>query len=131
MMNRRTFLGQMAASALVPAVGRTAESRIERLGLQLYTVRTLDPSLTKIDADVDVLVLVHPKELSPAALYAIDQYALRGGHVLALTSDDDDARAFVAQCFCGGQAQSRRAADDHKHFVGETIHGALITHAGS
>jgi ABC-type uncharacterized transport system involved in gliding motility auxiliary subunit len=50
---------------------------------QLYTVRTLEPSLTKIDADVDVLVLVHPKELSPAALYAIDQFAMRGGHILA------------------------------------------------
>jgi ABC-type uncharacterized transport system involved in gliding motility auxiliary subunit len=50
---------------------------------QLYTVRTLDPSLTKIDADVDVLVLVHPKNLTPAALYAIDQFAMRGGHILA------------------------------------------------
>lgn len=50
---------------------------------QLYTVRALDPSLTKIDADVDVLVLVHPKDLTPAALYAIDQYAMRGGHILA------------------------------------------------
>jgi ABC-type uncharacterized transport system involved in gliding motility auxiliary subunit len=49
---------------------------------QLYTVRALDPSLTKVDADVDVLVLVHPKNLSPAALYAIDQYAMRGGHIL-------------------------------------------------
>jgi ABC-type uncharacterized transport system involved in gliding motility auxiliary subunit len=50
---------------------------------QLYTVRTLEPSLTKIDADVDVLVLVHPKELPPAAMYAIDQFAMRGGHILA------------------------------------------------
>lgn len=49
---------------------------------QLYTVRTLEPTLTGIDADVDVLVIVHPKSLPPAALYAIDQYALRGGHVL-------------------------------------------------
>src|SRR4051812_23484647 len=50
---------------------------------QLYTVRSLEPTLTSIDADVDELVLVHPKELPPAALYAIDQFALRGGHVLA------------------------------------------------
>jgi ABC-type uncharacterized transport system involved in gliding motility auxiliary subunit len=33
---------------------------------QLYTVRAIDPSVTKIDADVDVLVLVHPKALPPA-----------------------------------------------------------------
>ena len=58
---------------------------------QLYTVRALEPTLTKIDADVDVLVLVHPKELPPAALYAIDQFALRGGHVLAFI--DPNAQA--------------------------------------
>ncbi len=50
---------------------------------QLYTVRALEPTVTKIDADVDVLVLVHPKNLPPAALYAIDQFAMRGGHLLA------------------------------------------------
>jgi ABC-type uncharacterized transport system involved in gliding motility auxiliary subunit len=49
---------------------------------QLYTVRNLEPTLTGIDADVDELVIVHPKNLPPAALYAIDQFAMRGGHVL-------------------------------------------------
>ncbi|MEJ0087637.1 MAG: Gldg family protein [Pseudomonadota bacterium] len=58
---------------------------------QLYDVRALEPSLTKIDADVDVLVLVHPKELPPAALYAIDQFAMRGGHILAFV--DPNAQA--------------------------------------
>lgn len=50
---------------------------------QLYTVRNLEPSLTTIGNDIDVLVIVHPKDLPPAALYAIDQFALRGGHILA------------------------------------------------
>jgi ABC-type uncharacterized transport system involved in gliding motility auxiliary subunit len=50
---------------------------------QLYTVRNLEPSLTTLGNDIDVLVIVHPKELPPAALYAIDQFALRGGHILA------------------------------------------------
>jgi ABC-type uncharacterized transport system involved in gliding motility auxiliary subunit len=50
---------------------------------QLYTVKVLEPTLTAIDADVDELVIVHPKHLPPAALYAIDQFAMRGGHVLA------------------------------------------------
>ena len=39
-ITRRTFLGQMAMSTLIPTVGRAAEQRIDRLGLQLYTVRT-------------------------------------------------------------------------------------------
>ena len=35
--------------------------------------------------------IVHPKELPPAALYAIDQFALRGGHILAFV--DPNAQA--------------------------------------
>ncbi len=50
---------------------------------QLFKVQTLDTSLTRIDPSIRVLVLVHPKSLPPAALYAIDQYALRGGRILA------------------------------------------------
>jgi ABC-type uncharacterized transport system involved in gliding motility auxiliary subunit len=61
---------------------------------QLYTVRNLEPTLTTIDKDVDVLVIVHPKELPPAALYAIDQFALRGGHILAFV--DPNAQADTA-----------------------------------
>ena len=50
---------------------------------QLFDLRPLDSAATKIDDDVSVLVLVHPKNLSPATQFAIDQYALRGGHILA------------------------------------------------
>ena len=35
--------------------------------------------------------IVHPKELPPAALYAIDQFAMRGGHILAFV--DPNAQA--------------------------------------
>ncbi|HZF17588.1 MAG TPA: Gldg family protein [Steroidobacteraceae bacterium] len=49
---------------------------------QLFNVRTLKADLKAIDADVDVLMIVHPKELAPAALYAIDQFVLRGGKAL-------------------------------------------------
>jgi ABC-type uncharacterized transport system involved in gliding motility auxiliary subunit len=49
---------------------------------QLYNVVTLDPTLTTIRGDVNVLVLVHPKNLPPPALLAIDQFAMKGGHVL-------------------------------------------------
>ena len=48
---------------------------------QLFNIRPLDPAAAKIDADIDVLVLVHPKNLAPAMLFAIDQYVLKGGHI--------------------------------------------------
>ena len=58
---------------------------------QLYTVQNLEPTLTSIGNDVDVLVLVHPKALPPAALYAIDQFAMRGGHILAFVDPNSQA----------------------------------------
>jgi len=49
----------------------------------LFDVRTVAPTAEKIDADLDVLMLVHPQGLSQSTLYAIDQYVLGGGKVLA------------------------------------------------
>jgi ABC-type uncharacterized transport system involved in gliding motility auxiliary subunit len=48
----------------------------------LFTMRTLIADADHIDKDVDVLMLVHPKNLAPTALYAIDQFVMRGGRVL-------------------------------------------------
>ena len=46
-------------------------------------VRRLDADLTEVPDDIDVLMLAHAKGLSDQALYAIDQFALAGGRVLA------------------------------------------------
>jgi len=49
---------------------------------QLFTVKPVSLSATSIEPDVDVLVVIHPKALSAATQFAIDQYALRGGRIL-------------------------------------------------
>jgi ABC-type uncharacterized transport system involved in gliding motility auxiliary subunit len=49
---------------------------------ELFDVRLLEPTLAQIDPAIEVLVLVHPKTLPPAARFAIDQFALRGGRIL-------------------------------------------------
>ena len=48
----------------------------------LFAVRSLTTDIDHIDKDVDVLMLVHPKELPPKTLYAIDQFVMRGGRLL-------------------------------------------------
>jgi ABC-type uncharacterized transport system involved in gliding motility auxiliary subunit len=58
---------------------------------QLFNVRTLTSDLDHIDKDVDVLMLVHPKQLAPKTLYAIDQFVMRGGRVLLLVDPDAGA----------------------------------------
>jgi ABC-type uncharacterized transport system involved in gliding motility auxiliary subunit len=48
-----------------------------------FDVRMVGPKLDAVDPAVDVLLLAHPPKLDPATLYAIDQFALRGGRILA------------------------------------------------
>ena len=48
-----------------------------------YEVRTVATDVASIDDDVKTLVLLHVKDLSDKALYAIDQFVLRGGKLIA------------------------------------------------
>ena len=58
---------------------------------QLFNLRTLTLDLDRIDKDVDVLMVVHPKQLPPKTLYAIDQFVMRGGRVLLLVDPNAGA----------------------------------------
>jgi ABC-2 type transport system permease protein len=50
---------------------------------QDYTVTSVDLSSGRVPADVDVLVLVAPQGLSEQELFAVDQYLMRGGAIVA------------------------------------------------
>lgn len=51
---------------------------------QLFDIKPLDAAnLKAIGSDINVLIVVHPKQLGDDAQYAIDQFVLRGGHLLA------------------------------------------------
>lgn len=57
-------------------------------------VRTLQADGNDIPADIGVLMVVHPKELSPQAQYAIDQFVMRGGKLISFIdpqSENDNA----------------------------------------
>lgn len=49
---------------------------------QSYAMKTLDPNFTQIPSGVNVLLIVHPPELAPQQVYAIDQFVLAGGRAL-------------------------------------------------
>ncbi len=55
---------------------------IYRQAGQFYHLRTLAPGATRIPAKTRVLVLVDPRGLPAATRFAIDQYALAGGHIV-------------------------------------------------
>jgi ABC-type uncharacterized transport system involved in gliding motility auxiliary subunit len=58
---------------------------------QLFEVRSQSQNVTVIDKDIDVLMLVHPKNLPEQTLYAIDQFVLGGGKALIFIDPHADA----------------------------------------
>lgn len=48
-----------------------------------YDVRLVPPDTAEIDKDIDTVIVVHPKDISETSLFALDQFVLRGGHLLA------------------------------------------------
>ena len=48
-----------------------------------FEVKQVPMEADKIDDDIKVLMVVHPKDIKDAALYAIDQFVMRGGKLIA------------------------------------------------
>lgn len=55
---------------------------VDRL-LSVAELKTLGPVVTEIPNEVDILLLAEPASADEATLYAIDQFVLRGGRVIA------------------------------------------------
>lgn len=74
-----------------------------------FTVRMLPMEVREIPADIDILMLVHPKGMDDFALYAIDQFVLGGGRALVFV----DANAEV-DVPAGGRMRSLPVSDFNK-----------------
>jgi ABC-type uncharacterized transport system involved in gliding motility auxiliary subunit len=72
---------------------------------QTYATKMLDPNFSGIPPDIGVLMIVQPGAMTPAQLYAIDQFVLRGGHVLVFV-DPNSEIASDGQEESGGPASS-------------------------
>ncbi|NKB34507.1 MAG: ABC transporter [Pseudomonadales bacterium] len=57
---------------------------------QLYAVQRVDITGDTIDEEIDILMVVHPQGLSEQILYAIDQFAMRGGSTLLFLDPNAD-----------------------------------------
>jgi len=49
---------------------------------EMFNVSVLPEDIRRIPSSIDLLMVVHPKELPEQTLYAIDQYVLRGGKLI-------------------------------------------------
>ncbi len=63
-----------------------------------YNVKSVPMNTDKIDDDVKLLVVIAPKDISDKAQYAIDQFIMRGGKLLAFLD---------AQCLADNRQQNQ------------------------
>jgi len=81
-----------------PATGQaTASWFVMDMLRQLYDVRRLDADADSIDEDIDILMLVHPNDLSEQMLYAIDQHVLAGGEAMVFLDPNADSMVTLSQ----------------------------------
>jgi ABC-type uncharacterized transport system involved in gliding motility auxiliary subunit len=73
---------------------------------QSFDVRDVGLTADKIDDDISVLVVVHPQGISEQAEFAIDQFLMRGGKMVALLDPYSFVEAQMAAQFGGGPTSS-------------------------
>lgn len=67
---------------------------IQQLRLD-YDVREVPMSSEAIDADINILLVIHPADVTEKAEFAIDQFLLKGGKVIAMV----DPQCLVSQAY--------------------------------
>lgn len=96
----KTVIGLMSAMPIggVPSMpfqqqrGPEAWAVVQQLRAD-YEVREVPMTSDKIDSDITVLLVVHPADITKTAEFAIDQYLLGGGNVVAFV----DPQSLLAQ----------------------------------
>lgn len=58
---------------------------------EFFEIEPIRASSGELPDDLDVLILVHPKNLTDETLYAIDQFVLRGGRLIAFIDPHSEA----------------------------------------
>jgi ABC-type uncharacterized transport system involved in gliding motility auxiliary subunit len=73
---------------------------------RVFDVREVKMETEKIDDDIKVLLVIHPRDLSETTEYAIDQFVLRGGKLIAFVDPYAyfDQRPDLQNPFGGQQA---------------------------
>ena len=66
-----------------------------------YELETIPGSSAEIPADTSTLIVIHPYDITDEAMFAIDQYLLGGGNVIALI----DPNFFYSKALAQGQPQ--------------------------
>ncbi|WP_206613304.1 Gldg family protein [Pseudoalteromonas sp. R3] len=85
-LNKHIALVMPDAMSSPGRYGQSAFSQVERLLAQQANVKREDLSDGHVDDSADLLLLLAPESLDEQALFAVDQFMMRGGTVVAATS---------------------------------------------
>ncbi|HSN40331.1 MAG TPA: GldG family protein [Burkholderiales bacterium] len=87
---KKPVVGVMSA---LPVMGRTLNPMIKQQPSEpwvlinelkrIFDVRKVELDAKKIDDDIKVLLVIHPRDISETTEYALDQFVLRGGKLIA------------------------------------------------
>ena len=116
---------------------------------KVFDVRQIiDTNIDAVDADVDLLLIVHPRMLPEKTLYAIDQYVLRGGKVMVFVdpvAEMDDSEAMMGTGFTDRSSTLEKLFDvwgidydpkkvvldlEFSHSIPVTEYGREVPHVG-
>ncbi len=90
---KKAVVGVMSA---LPVFGQASNPMMQRMGQQGqqpwvfltelkndFDVKQVEMTAEKIPDDINVLLVVHPRDITDAGQYALDQFVLRGGKLIA------------------------------------------------
>jgi len=77
---------------------------------QTFNVQTVAADAATLPAGMDALMLVHPRELSPQTQYAIDQFVMRGGKLIAFIDPQAENDPQAAQMAMMGGGMGNRSS---------------------
>jgi len=80
-----------AANPFMQSQGGSQDWYILNQLRQSFELKNLETTIEDIPSDVDVLMLAHPKGLSEKTLFAIDQFVMRGGRLIAFVDPFSEA----------------------------------------
>ena len=93
---------------------------------QFFDVKPIEDAVLRIDDDIDVLLIIHPKFLKNNTLYAIDQFVMRGGRLLVFLDPQNETARMTPRAPPGaGSSELKKLFDawgiefDENKFVGD------------
>jgi len=142
---RKKTIGLLSSLPMEPGYDSASQSVQEAWVVydqlaQLFEIQDIDPGAEALPAELDVLLLVHPKNLGEAMLYQVEQFVLGGGHLIVFLdpfaeSDRGDPNDPMAQMQAGSASTLGSLLDswgvsyDPARVIGDLQYGVGTTRA--